>query len=98
MPLRPLSDGVCCGACAGWPRPRLRLRAAARLDLDHLATAIGAARRADVMGAALGAAVRAIHELWRDEEVMAAAVALPRAADPLLGKSAHDDSSLFVGG
>ena len=73
---------------------RLGLRAAASFDLDHLATAIGAARRADVMRPARGATVRAGHELRGDQKMMAAAVALPRTADALLGKCTHDDLSL----
>jgi len=67
-------------------------------DLDNLSTAIRSARRADVMRALLGSAVLAVDQIQGSDEMMAPAVALTRATDPLLWKCTHGRKSSSVVG
>jgi hypothetical protein len=68
---------------------RLCLWSTSFFDLDHLATAVGTASRANVMRTFLRLAVLAIDQIQRGDEMMTAAITLPCAADPLLGKCTH---------
>lgn len=67
--------------------------ALALLDLDHLATAVHAAARADVVRALHVATALAGHELRGGDEVVTTAIALMRAAHALFWKCTHDVSS-----
>jgi hypothetical protein len=59
-------------------------------DLDDLPATVRAAVGADVVRPLHAAAVLARHELNGGNEVMAAAIALTRAADTLFWKCTHD--------
>lgn len=60
------------------------------LDLDHLATAVLTAVRADMMRALEFTAVAARNEIERRDEVMPTAIALMRPANSLFWKCTHD--------
>ena len=74
----------------------LAFGASSFFDLDHLATAIEAAVRADVVGLPGLAAVRALGQGDDSDAVMAPPVPLACARDSLLRKCTHVEKVLSV--
>ncbi len=65
----------------------------ARFDLNHLATTVLAACRANVVRKLHRTALSARLNLRRRNEMVTAAIALTSAANALFGKSTHDQNS-----